>query len=158
MVSPSFDAFVLKGGGYDDLVLGLSRYTVVRGGALIRQALRCDEGAGLYAEESEVDGLAVLVVRVGDGEPQRSGIFHTVDVGELVGLCNVDDGAREGGIGLCAVGESDDVTIHCLQAGNTVVNQSGCEAGDDDDQQGHERQHDAHEKESGARKKHFAQG
>ena len=62
-----FDAFVLEGGGHDDFVLGFGGGAAVRGGALFRQPLWCDEGVGLYSEEGEVDGLAVLVVSVCNG-------------------------------------------------------------------------------------------
>lgn len=164
MTSPMFRPSSLSGGGDDDLARGARRLAgeavggvghrgqrLAVGGVAGGIGARRQEGVGLDADEGQVDGRALLVLRVDDGQAHRRGLGHSVCGGDLVDLAQVDDGAGERGVGLGALLERDGVGVHGLEAGHAVVDQAGGEAGDDHDEDGHQGQHEAHQQESGAR-------
>ena len=162
---------VLQRRGHHDVVRGGGGFA---GGAVARgghggQRLALDgiaggvgagrqEGFGVDADEGQVDGRAVLVLGVDDGQAHRRGLGDSVRGGDVLGRGYVDDGAGERGVGFGALFEGDGLGVHGLQAGYAVVDQSGGESGDDDDEDGHQGQYQAHQQESGAREEHFAPG
>ncbi len=139
------EAVVLRGRRDDDAV-GLADEVALGDGG------RRDERALLDADQGQVDGLAaVVLLGVGEHEPVRRGIGDAGLLGELVDLLDIDDGARERCVRLGAPLEREVRDGKLLESGDAVVDESGGEAGQEDDEDGDERDDRAHECEAGAR-------
>src|SRR5699024_6976513 len=152
---PDLDAFVGQGGGKNDLVRGVGLLATVGCRAHGWQAGGGDEGVGRYAGQGKVRGGGGVVVGVGYREVDGGCVGDAVGLGHLFGIVDVDDGAGERGVRLGAAFEGDDVRVQGLQARNAVVDKSCGEAGDDDDEQGHQPENDAHQEESGSARTAF---